>query len=343
MHRAFGLRSFRETLVRGFVAKLGSVVLAGLLGTSLVASAQQTKQAPRVAYVWLYRIGPSAPFVEAFADRLKELGWADGKTIHVSYRDADGDPEKLAAIMRELVDSNVDLIVAACTPEAKAAKKATTTIPVVVAATGDPVKSGLVASWARPGGNITGISASWLDLSAKRMEVLNEVAPKIKRASVLWNPIRGDNAFEVEVMQDAARKMGIELQSHQVRDRDEIEVTLAAIAKDGTQAITQTGDPVMFTYSRHLIDFADRMRIPAIYDNRFFVDAGGLMSYGPNLPTLHRRAADYVDKILKGAKPADLPFEQPSKFELVINMKAAKALGLSVPQSLLVRADEVIR
>jgi putative ABC transport system substrate-binding protein len=329
--------------VRGFAAKLSFAVLATLLAASLVANAQQTKQPPRVAYIWLYRLGPSAPFVEAFADRMKELGWVDGKSIRISYRDAEGDPEKLAAIMRELVETNVDLIVAACTPEAKAAQKATSTIPVVVAATGDPVKSGLVASWARPGGNITGISASWLDLSAKRMQVLNEVAPKVKRAGVLWNPIRGDNAIEVEVMQDAARKLGIELQSHQVRDRDELDLTLDAMTKNGTQALTQAGDPVMYNYARHLIDFAGSRRIPAIYDNRFFVDNGGLMSYGPNLPELHRRAADYVDKILKGAKPADLPFQQPSKFELVVNLNAAKALGIEVPKALLLRADDVIR
>ena len=319
------------------------VLLAALLAVSLVAVAQQTKQPPRVAYVWLYQLGPSAPFVEAFADRIKELGWVDGKTIRIGYHDAHGDPEKLAAIMRELVESKVDLIVAACTPEAKAAQKATSTIPVVVAATGDPVKSGLVASWARPGGNITGVSASWLDLSAKRMQVLSEVAPKVKRAGVLWNPIRGDNAVEVEVMQDAARKLGIDLQSHQVRDRDEIDLTLDAMAKDGTQALTQAGDPVMFIYARHLVDFAAQRRIPAVYDNRFFVDAGGLMSYGPNLPELHRRAADYVDKILKGAKPADLPFQQPSRFELVVNLNAAKALGIEIPKPLLLRADEVIR
>jgi len=329
--------------VRGLVVKLVSTALATLLAASLAASAQQAKQPPRVAYVWLYRLGPSAPMVPAFADRIKELGWVDGKTIRISYRDAEGDPEKLTAIMRELVETKVDLIVAACTPEAKAAQKATSTIPVVVAATGDPVKSGLVASWARPGGNITGVSASWLELSAKRMQVLNEVAPKAKRAGVLWNPIRGDNAIEVEVMQDAARQLGIELQSHQVRDRDEIDVTLDAMSKNGTQALTQAGDPVMYIYARHLVDFAAERRIPAVYDNRFFVDEGGLMSYGPNLPELHRRAADYVDKILKGAKPADLPFQQPSKFELVVNLNAAKALGIEIPKSLLLRADDVIR
>jgi putative tryptophan/tyrosine transport system substrate-binding protein len=329
--------------MRSRLAMLAAWLLALLQAAALTASAQDAKQPPRVAYVWLYRIGPSMPFEEAFAGRMRELGWIEGKTIQLSYRDAEGDPEKLAAIMRQLVDTKVDLIVAACTPEAKAAQKATSTIPVVVAATGDAVKSGLIASWARPGGNITGISASWLELSAKRVQLLKEVAPKVKLATVLWNPIRGDNADEVKVMQEAARKLGMELQSQQVRDRDELEVALDAMAKDGTQALTEAGDPLVYTYARHLLDFAAEKRAPAIYDNRFFVDTGGLMSYGPNLPILHRRAADYVDKILKGAKPADLPFEQPTKFELIVNMKAAKALGLTIPQAVLVRADEIIR
>jgi len=325
------------------LAKLTSAMLAAFLVAPLAASAQEMKQVPRIAYVYLYRLGPSGPFASAFDERLRELGWVDGKTIHIAYKDAQGDGEKLAAIMQELVDSKIDLIVATCTPEARAAKKATSTIPVVVAATGDPVKSGLVASWARPGGNVTGVSASLLDLSAKRMEVLKEVAPRVSRATVLWNPIRGDNAIEVQVMQDAASKLGVQLQSQQVRDREEMEVALDAITKDGSQAFAVEGDPYVYTYASHLIDFADRRRLPAIYDNRFFVDAGGLISYGPNLPELHRRAADYVDKILKGAKPADLPFEQPSRFELVINLKAAKALGMAIPRSVLLRADEVIR
>jgi putative ABC transport system substrate-binding protein len=329
--------------MRPWFTKLGAAFLAMLLAASLAASAQEAKQAPRIAYVWLYRLGPSAPFADDFTRRMKELGWVDGKNIRLSFRDAEGDPEKLAAIMRELVDTKIDLIVAACTPEAKAAQKATSTIPVVVAATGDAVKSGLIASWARPGGNITGISASWLDLSAKRMQVLKEAAPKVTRVTALWNPLRGDNADEVKVMQEAAGKLGMQLQSQQVRDKEEIEVSLAAMARDGTQALTEAGDPIVYTYARHLLDFAAEHRMPAIYDNRFFVDAGGLMSYGPNLTTLHRRAADYVDKILKGAKPADLPFEQPTKFELVINMQAAKKLGLTIPQALLVRADDVIR
>jgi putative tryptophan/tyrosine transport system substrate-binding protein len=325
--------------VRRAIVGLVSAILLGVL----LVWAQPTKPLPRVAYVWIFGIGPSAPFADSFVGRLAELGWVDGKTVRIEYHDAKGDFEKLGAIMRQLVDSKIDVIAVACTPEAVAAKKATTTIPVVVAATGDPVRSGLVASLARPGGNITGISSALLELSAKRMEMLRELAPGITRPAVLWNPARGDNAVEVATMQEAARKLGMQLQSLQVRDRDEIEVALDALIKERIQGVTQTGDPFMFTYAPELVAFAARHRMPAIYDNRFFVDAGGLMSYGANLPTLHRRAADYVDKILKGAKPADLPFEQPPKFELVINLKTAKALGIAIPQSLLQRADDVIR
>ena len=324
-------------------SRFSAILLAIALACPSVAQAQAAKPLPRVAYVWIFGVGPSAPFIGDFAGRLAELGWVDGKTFRLESRDAKGDFEKLDAIMRELVDSKVDIIAVACTPEALAAKRATTTIPVVVAATGDPVKSGLVASMARPGGNITGVSASLLDLSAKRMEILQEVAPGITRATVLWNPVRGDNAVEVAVMQDAARRLGIQLQSQQVRGRDEIELALDAMVKERAQGLTESGDPFIYTYAPELVSFAARTRTPAVYDNRYFVDAGGLMSYGPNLPTLHRRAADYVDKVLRGAKPADLPFEQPSKFELVINMRAANAIGLTIPQTILSRADEVIR
>jgi len=328
----------------GWAARFANAALALFLVAAGAAHAQQaTKPLPRVAYVYLFRIGPSAPYFDAFSGGMKDLGWVDGKTVQLLQRDANGDPQKLAAIMRELVDARVDIIVASCTPEAIAAKSVTTQIPVVVAATGDPVKSGLVTSWSRPGGNITGVSSSLLELSAKRIEILKEVAPKTKRATVLWNPRRGDNAIEVDAMQHAATALGMELQSQQVRDLDEIEVALHAMSRDGTDAMTETGDPSLYTHSARLLEFASRARLPAIYDNREFVDAGGLISYGPNLPALHRRSAIYVDKILKGAKPADLPFEQPSKFELVVNLRTARAQGIDIPNSLLVRADDVIR
>jgi putative ABC transport system substrate-binding protein len=240
---------------------------AVLFGISLVAGAQAPKTLPRVAYVWIFGIGPSAPFGDSFASRLAELGWVDGKTVRIEYRDAKADFAKLDAIMRELVDSKVDIIAAACTPEAMAAKKATATIPVVVAATGDPVRSGRAASLARPGGNITGVNAALPELSAKRMQLMKEIAPGITRATALWNPVRGDNAFEVEAMREAADKLGMQLHSQQVRDKDEIDVALDAIVKEGIQGLTETGDPFMYTYAPELVAFAARTNMPAIYDN----------------------------------------------------------------------------
>jgi putative ABC transport system substrate-binding protein len=322
---------------------IASLVSALLLGISLVTGAQQTKQPPRIAYVWLFGVGPSAPFGDAFAGRMAELGWVDGKTISISYHDAQGDAAKLDAMMRQLVESKIDVLVVPCTPEAVAAKKVTSTVPIAVAATGDAVKSGLIESWARPGRNITGVSANLHELSAKRVEILKEIVPGITKAGVVWNPVRGDNADEVVAMQERARKLGIELLSQQVRDREEIGVALDVMVKDRIGGLNETGDPFIYTYAPEFVAFAARHRLPAIYDNRYFVDHRGLMSYGPDLPTLHRRAADFVDKILKGAKPAEPPFEQPSKFEMIINVKTAKALGISIPQTLLVRADEVIR
>lgn len=320
-----------------------SFAFAVLVGISLVAGAQAPKTLPRVAYVWLFGIGPSAPFADDFAAELAKLGWVDRKTVKLELHDAKGDPEKLNGIMRDLVDSKVDIIVVACTPEAVAAKKATTTIPVVVAATGDPVRSGLVASMARPGGNITGVSAALHELSAKRMQILKEIKPDLARATALYNPVRGDNEVEVAAMQEAARTLGIQLASQQVRGREELEVALDAMVKERAQGLTETGDPSIYSFAPDLVAFTEKTRIPAVYDNRYFADAGGLLSYGPNLPSLHRRAAHFVDRILKGARPADLPFEQPDKFELVINMKAARAIGIAVPPSLMLRADDVIR
>src|SRR5215831_15854413 len=298
------------------------IILALALSAPSLALAQ-AKPLPRIAYVWLFGVGPSAPFINDFTGRMAELGWVDGKTISLSSHDAQGEPAKLDAILRQLVESKIDVLVVPCTPEAIAAKKATSTIPIVVAATGDAVKSGLIESWARPGRNITGVSATILELSAKRAEILKQVVPRLTKAGVLWNPVRPDNADEVGAMQETARKLGFELVSQQVRDREEIGVALDVMVREGIGALTQTGDPFMYTYAPDFVAFAAKRRIPALYDNRYFVDRGGLMSYGPNLPELHRRAADFVDKILKGAKPADLPFERPSKFELVINMKTA--------------------
>ncbi|HTR57937.1 MAG TPA: ABC transporter substrate-binding protein [Casimicrobiaceae bacterium] len=330
-----------KRLFFGFIA---AVFAAGMMG-SAVAQAQQSKPIPRVAYVWIFKEGPSAPYESAFREGMQQLGWIDGKTVNIEPRDAQGSQEKLAAIMRELVDRKVDVIVTACTPEARAAAKVTNTIPIVMAATGDPVSAGLATSFARPGGNVTGVSAMLLDSSAKRVGLLKEAFPKMSVATVLWNPARPDNKPEVAAMQDAARTLKVRLDSQEVRTPQELFDALDVLPTTGTQAILNAGDPLLSGEGQieKIIAFANARRLPTLFESKVFVDAGGLMSFGPDFPALHRRAADYVDKILKGAKPGDLPIEQPTKFELVINMKTAKALGFTIPQSLLVQADEVIR
>ena len=326
-------------------AQLWLHVLAGMLAFAvpLTTTAQQPAKIPRIAYVYLYELGPSAPYLDDFRQGMRELGWIEGKNIIIEYRNAGANPEKLAAIMRELADSNIDVIVGACTPEAKAAQKVTSTIPIVFAATADPVKAGVVASLGRPGGNATGLAVQLLELSGKRIALLKEVSPGLKRATVLWNPVRPDNAPEVAALQEAARNLGFMVESQQVRSRDEMDVAFDAILKGKGQAVTESGDPLLASETRRIVDFATSARLLTIFDDRSYVDAGGLMSYGPNLPAQHRRAAYYVDRILKGAKPADLPVEQPTKFELVINLKAAKAIGVTIPQAVLLQADEVIR
>jgi putative ABC transport system substrate-binding protein len=329
------------TMKRRFIGVCIGLVLAAISGAPAV-DAQQPKKIPRIVYVYIFKEGPSAPHDEAFRQRLRELGWVDGQNITIEVRDADGNPDKLAAIMREFVDSKVDIIVAACTPEAKVATKFTTTIPIVMAATGDPVAAGLVASLARPGGNVTGVSAMLLDLSAKRLAILKEVFPKLSHATVLWNPGRPDNLPEVTAMQTAAKVLGMRLDSQQVRTPVEMTDVLELLPATGTEAILNAGDTLLSNQASKVVAFAAKQRLPALYENREFVDQGGLMSFGPNFPALHRAAAEYVDKILKGAKPGDLPIQQPTKFELVINMKTAKALGLTIPQSILAGADEVI-
>jgi putative ABC transport system substrate-binding protein len=313
-----------------------------ILAASFPASAQQATKVPRIAYVWLASAGPSAPYADAFRGRMAELGYVEGKNIQASYIDAGGNRAKLDEIMEGLVRDKVDLIVAMCTPEALSAKKFTTTIPVVMAATGDPVVAGLVESLAHPGGNITGISGMSMPLSAKRVDLLKQAFPKLTQTTVLWNPARPDNKPEVKTMQDAAARLGLRFQSDEVRSRDEIAVKLDAIGWDGTQSLLNSGDPLLDSEFLAIAERAAKLKIPALFEDRFYVEMGGLMSYGPNLRKMHQRAADYVDKILKGAKPGDLAIEQPTHFELVINKRAAKALGVTIPNSVLLQADEVI-
>ena len=313
-----------------------------LLALPFPARAQQPARIPRVGIL----IPPSASFfsarVEAFRQRLRELGYVEGKNIFIEYRYAEGKLERLPDLAAELVRLKVDVIVATG-PAILAAKKASPTIPIVFAAAGDPVGSGLVSSLARPGGNITGLSSIAQDLDGKRLELVKEAFPKIARVAFLWEPggSRGNPALTD--MEAAAKALGLKLQSLEVRGLDDFESAFARAKKEGAQALITTPTGVINTQQRQVLDFAAKNRLPAMYPTSEFVEAGGLMSYGPNYTDLFRRAADFVDKILKGTKPADIPVEQPMKFEFIVNLKAAKQIGVTIPPNVLVRADRVIR
>jgi putative ABC transport system substrate-binding protein len=324
---------------RSFIAAIAGLALA----TGLGPAHGQARKVPRVAYVYIFKEGPSAPFEAAFRGRMAAFGWHDNENYQLLVRDAEGSPERLNAVMKELVDSKVDVIVTACTPEAKVAAKYTSTIPIVMAATGDPVAAGLVKSFARPGGNITGVSAMLLELSAKRLALLKEAFPAVTRATIVWNPSRPDNVPEVKAMQEAGHALGIAIESQQVRTGPEVADALDMMPVAKSQALLNAGDTLMSNQAQRIVDAMAKMHMPALYENRQFVELGGLMSFGPNFAALHARAADYTDKILRGAKPGDLPIEQPSRFEFIVNLRTAKAMGWTIPQSVLSRADELIQ
>jgi putative ABC transport system substrate-binding protein len=278
---------------------------------------------------------------EALIKGLRELGYVHGQNIVIEWRYAEGNTERLPTLADELVRLRVDVLVAAGgTPPALAAKRATTTIPIVMTNVGDPVESGLVASLARPGGNITGLTSASPHLSGKRLELLKEVLPGLSRVAVLWNPANPSAALQFKETQAAARALGLQIQSLEARGPDDFEHAFGAAKRSG--GILVVGDPMFTLHRTRLTDLAGRNRLPAMYVFGVFVEAGGLMSYGTSLSDLWRRAAYYVDKILRGAKPADLPVEQPTKFELVINLKTAKGLGVKIPAHLLMEADKVI-
>jgi putative ABC transport system substrate-binding protein len=280
---------------------------------------------------------------EAARQALGELGYVEGQTIALEVRWAEGRYERLPELVAEMVRLKVDVMVAATTPGALAAMKATTTIPVVVVAAGDPVGSGLVASLARPGGNLTGLSLMNPEISGKRLQLLKEVVPKVSRIAVLTNPGLPIHALIWKETQEAARKLGVQLQALEVRRAEDFEGAFRAMTRGRAGALLALDDPLTVGYRSQIVALAARSRLPAMYGFREFPDDGGLMSYGTNLPDLYRRSATLVDKVLKGAKPADLPVEQPTRFELVINMKTAKALKLTFPPSILTRADQVIQ
>jgi len=316
--------------------------LGGAAIWPLAAHAQQRPNVPRIGYLFSFTPSEGRHLWEACRQGLRELGYVEGRTIMLEPRWADGQHERLPGLVADLVRRNVDVIVAAATPASRAAKAATSTIPIVIVAVGAPVRAGLVASLARPGGNVTGLSLLTADLSGKRLELLLEILRKVSRVAVLMNPVNPVSAIFWEETQVAARKLGIDLQRLEARQPEEIEPAFGAAMAQSADALIVFDDPALWSYRARIVALATARKIPAMYGLRDFVDEGGLMSYGPDRPDQYRRTATFVDKILKGAKPADLPVEQPTKFELIVNLKTAQALGLDMPTTILLRANEVI-
>jgi putative ABC transport system substrate-binding protein len=327
---------------RTFLAGTGAMLLAA----PLAAEAQQAAKIPRIGYVGL-NSGANPHLREAFRRGLRDLGYVEGRNVVIEYRDAEGKPGRLSALAAELVALRVDVIVTGGgTPTALAAKQATKTIPIVFASAPDPVTDGLVTSLARPGGNVTGSSNLTPELVGKCLEQLKQAAPGVSRVAVLWQPgVQGERTDKemLKGAEVAARALAVRLQLVEARSPADFDRAFSDMTRTRAGALTVLGSAMFFSERTRLVDLAAKNRLPAVYTSRDIVDAGGLMSYGPDLADSFRRAATYVDKILKGAKPADLPVEQPTKFELVINLKTAKALGLTIPPSLLGRADEVIQ
>jgi ABC-type uncharacterized transport system substrate-binding protein len=322
---------------------LSILFVAVLLAVAVLAEAQQPKKVPQVGF--LFAISPSAALarVEAFRQGLRELGYVEGKNIVIEWRYAEGKTDRLSALAAELVRLKVDVMVTAGSPSTRSAKQATATIPIVMAFDDDPVGSGFAASLARPGGTITGLSTLSPEITGKRLELLREIVPKLSRVGVLGDVTRPGIPQALREINVAADAFGVQVQYLEVRGLKDIETAFRAAGKERTDAVLLLGSPVLISQRRQVTDLAITSRLPAIYGNSEWVEAGGLMSYGVSITDLARRAASYVDKILKGAKPADLPIEQPKKFELIINLKAAKQIGLTIPPNVLARADRVIR
>jgi putative tryptophan/tyrosine transport system substrate-binding protein len=306
------------------------------------AEAQQTRKVPRIGYLSAGSAMGSSQRIEAFRQGLYALGYVEGKNIAIEYRNAAGNLDLAARNAVELIRLKVDVIVTAGPTDTRAAKEATSTIPIVMAQDSDPVGNGFIVSLARPGRNITGLSRLAPDLGGKQLELLNETVPKLSRVAVLGNSIEPGNATSLREMEHAAGVFGVKLQYLDVLTSKDLETSFQTARKEHADALLVLGGPIL-TRRKQIADLALTSRLPAIYDRREFVDLGGLMSYGPSFSDLFRRAAYYVDKILKGAKPADLPVEQPTKFELVINLKTAKQIGLTIPPNVLARADRVIK
>jgi putative tryptophan/tyrosine transport system substrate-binding protein len=321
-------------------------LVLGLMASALTAPfgsfAQQPTRSARIGF-----LAPTSPQVlsthlKAFRDGLRELGYVEGKNLQLEVRWAEGKLELLPTLADELVQAKVDVIVAATSPAVVAARQATQTVPIVMPLSSDPVGDGLVASLARPGGNITGLSMMAPELAQKQLQLLEELFPKVSRAvAVLWNPAYVGMRARFEQAQVAAPAVGPSVRSVEVRDIQELDMAFEAILREHPDGLLLLVDPFTFSQRARIVQFAAEQRLPVIYESSDFVDVGGLISYGPNLLDMYRRSATYVDKVLRGAKPADLPVEQPTKFELAVNLRAAKALGIKFPESILLRADKV--
>jgi len=317
-----------------------SLIIAVVFASG-VAQAQQSTKIPRIGYLGATSRSANAARIEAFRQGLRELGYVEGKNIIIENRYAEGKLDSLPALAAELVRLKVDVIVTAGPAATRPAKEATSTIPIVMAQSSDPIGEGFIESLARPGGNITGLTSISQELGGKRLELFKEVVPRLSRVAVLWSsPIQ---VLMMKQIERAGRALGIQIQSVEVRPADDLNNIFSTMTKEPPNAFLIIRTPPIRIRIKEIIDYAAKSRLPAMYDDELFVEAGGLMSYGVNVLDLYRRAATYVDKILKGTKPANLPVEQPKKFEFIINLKAAKQIGLTIPPSVLYRADKVIK
>jgi ABC-type uncharacterized transport system substrate-binding protein len=319
-----------------------SLFCLALCGTFFApgSHAQAQSKIPRVGI--LFMGGRDQPHLQAFKEGLREYGYSEGKNITLEYRYAEGDYDRLADLANEFVREKVDVIVTTSSYSAQVARKATKTIPIVIT-TGNPVQPGLADSLAKPGGNVTGLSVLLSDLSSKRVELLKEAFPKVNRAAALWSSLSSEAILGLKETQEAAQALALKLHPLNVQTGDDIEKAFTELPKLRVNALLVVLSPQATLHSKKIVELALKQRLPGMYPTRQFAEEGGLMAYGPLIGDLYRRAATYVDKILKGAKPADLPVEQPTKFELVINLKAAKQIGLTIPPNVLARADRVIR
>src|SRR5262245_5511370 len=320
------------------------LIAVALVAVTVIAEAQQPKKIARIGYFFASSPAATARNIEAFRQGMRELGHVEGRTFVLELRYGEARAERFPEIARELVGLKLDIIVSASDVTTAAVKREAQTIPIVMATSNDPVGTGFVASLAHPGGNVTGLSSMSSDLTGKRLELLRGVVPGFSRVAFIWNPDVRGNVLDYKETEGASRLLGLQLQSVEVTRAEDLERAFSEVVKGRAQALSMSaGSSVGFANRGQIASLAQKNRLPSMYAQQKYVDAGGLMSYGPSNPDMHRQAATYVDKILKGTKPADLPVERPRKFELVINLKTAKQIGLTIPPNVLARADKVIK